>query len=243
MQLLFKNLCIDHYPYHRFGSSVKHWNNYNPTFRQRDDWSRGLFVEFIGKLEKILNKTMIDDLGRIKLKNTANLLEACTVFTLKDFCMYKVTTNLSNKAASGSGLRAKKTSAQTPVHEESAVAAAATATANTTTPNDMIKSENYFIDQQMFNKKTFISSNYAEFNLPPESLFAQCFFSEFYLPEDANYPIPSAQIFIQVAPVLVNIDFLTLLWINTLMFSLYREKQIVDEKIKKREKSFTRFAN
>ncbi len=225
MQLLFKNLSIDHYPYHKFGSSVQHWNNFNPTFRQRDDWSRGLFNDFVDKLESILVGSRIDDLNRIKLKSNIKLLEACTVFTLKDFCLYKVTTNLSNKAAGASGMKSKRaatvSSATAPQSAEENPAKA--------TPNDMIKNEGYFVEQQMFNKKPFISSNYTEFNLPTETLFAQCFFSEFYFPEDANYPLPSAQIFVQVAPMLVNIDFLTLLWINTLMFSLYREKQIVDE--------------
>ncbi len=231
MQLLFKNLSIDHYPYHKFGSSVQHWNNFNPTFKQRDDWSKGLFNEFVEKLESILAYAQIDDLSRIQLKNNIKLLEACTVFTLKDFCLYKVTTNLSNKSAGASGMKTKRAQSTNAPDETTSQQQ------QTKTPNDMIKSEAYFVEQQMFNKKPFVSSNYAEFNLPAETLFAQCFFSEFYFPEDANYPLPAAQIFVQIAPLLVNVDFLTLLWINTLMFSLYREKQIVDELSSKNSKT------
>jgi hypothetical protein len=57
LQVLFKDLCIDHYPYHKIGSSIKHWHNYNHTYKQREEWSKTLFTEFINKLQKILDKT------------------------------------------------------------------------------------------------------------------------------------------------------------------------------------------
>lgn len=231
MQLLFKDICIDYYPYHRFGSTTRHWHNYNPTFKQREEWSKRLFDEFIEKIESILNKSCMfssESLGKLRLKDNINLLEACTVCTLKDFCMFKVTTNMSNKAASGSGIKSKKSGGKAS-NSNITMEQKLSDLDELYTPNELLKNELYFIEQQMFNKKAFISSNYAEFNLPPETLFAQCFFSEFYFPQDANYPLPPAQIFIQVAPILVNIDFLTLLWINTLMFSLWREKLIQDQ--------------
>lgn len=222
MQLLFKNLCIDHYPYHRVGSSIKHWHNYNHTFRQREDWSKSLFGEFVIKLETIINKSNIKDLTQIRLRNSINLLESCTVFNLKDFCIYKVTTNMSNKQASTSSMKTKKSSP-----ESSSTTANPSSSLNS--PNDFLKMKNYFIEQQLYNSRPFLSSNYAEFNLPNETLFANFFFSEFYFPEEVNYPVPSPQIFVQVSPILVNVDFLTLLWINTLLFSLWREKLIVDQ--------------
>jgi hypothetical protein len=231
IQFLFKQLCIDHYPYHIYNnnnnnnsgsssSSIRHWHNFNPTFRQKEEWSKSLINEFVNKLESIFNKTKLrHDLSKIKLKANTNLLEACTVFTLRDFCMYKVTTNLSTgKSKQQNGITMQQ---------------------KTTTPNDTLKSETYFLDQQTFNhnqsqnkqQRAFISSNYAEFNLPSDTLLAQFFFSEFYFPDDqsCNYPLPAAQVFAQIAPIQINIDFLTLLWLNTLGFSLWREKLIVDQ--------------
>jgi hypothetical protein len=57
MQVLFKGICIDHYPYHKFGIGTKHWHNYNPTYKQREEWSKSLINEFINKLQTILNKS------------------------------------------------------------------------------------------------------------------------------------------------------------------------------------------
>ena len=101
--------------------------------------------------------------------------------------------------------------------------------APTLTPNELLRTKKFFIDQQQYNSRQFISSNFAEFSLPGDTLFAHFFFSEFYFPEDANYPVPCPQLFAQISPVLFNIDFLTLLWLNTLMLSLYKEKLIADQ--------------
>ena len=57
MQVLFTDLFIDHYPYHKTGQSIKHWNNYNHIFRQREDWSKQLMEDFVSKLQTILNKS------------------------------------------------------------------------------------------------------------------------------------------------------------------------------------------
>lgn len=57
MQVLFKDLCIDHYPYHKSGQNIHHWNKYNDIFKQRENWSKQLMEEFVAKLQTILNKT------------------------------------------------------------------------------------------------------------------------------------------------------------------------------------------
>lgn len=222
MQLLFKNLCIDHYPYHKIGSTINHWNNFNYAFKQREDWSKTILSEFVTKLETILNKSDIKDLTQIKLKSSINLMEACTIVTLKDFCLLKVTTNMSDKKAHISTMKTTKKSQEDANKTSSDVPPIYC-------PNDTLKQDRYFIEQQLYDKRAFLSSNYTEFNLPSDTLFANIIFSEFYFPDDCNYPIPSPQLFVQVSPIILNIDFLSLLWINTLLFSLYREKLIVDE--------------
>lgn len=184
--------------------------------------------EFTGKLEEIFKKSYIDGINKSHFKNGINLLESCTIFSLKDFSIFKVTTNLSNKQANMSSMRAKKLNQEKTISDP--------VTYNSI--NDFLKMKNYFLDQQMFNMRPFLSSNFSEFNLPSETLFANCFFSDFYFPENVNYPVPCQQAFIQISPVLLNIDFLTLLWMNTLAFSLWKEKLLVDENDKS-EKTFT----
>ncbi len=221
MQILIKNLCIDHYPYHGINFNVKHWHNYNHTFKQRDDWSKNLIRDFITKLEKILKKVDISSINKIKLKNT-NLLESCTILTIKDFLIYKVTTNVTTQALNTS-VKKKRNASVDPVDKVNVES-------SDSFLHDIFKTNQFFVKQQIYNKRPFLSSNYEDFNLPNDTLFGQFFFSEFYFVEDINFPIPSPQFFFQISPFLVNIDFLTLLWLNALSLSLWREKLIVDQK-------------
>ena len=140
----------------------------------------------------------------------------CTIITLKDFCVYKVTTNLSNSTS-----KTKKFSTNDSKSNEKA--------SEPLNPNDLLKTKNFFIEQQLFNVRPFISSNFVDFNIPNDTLFAHFFFSEFYFPESCNYPVPCPQFYANVSPVLINIDYLTLLWVNTVSLSIWREKLIVDE--------------
>ncbi len=218
MQILLKDISIDHYPYHGINFNVKHWHKYNHTFKQREDWSKNLIADFITKLEKILKKVDITNLNKVKLRNI-NLLESCTILTIKDFLIYKVTTNVTNQALNTS-VKKKRSASFNKNNIET----------NTENMNDIFRTNQFFIKQQIYNKRPFLSSNYEDFNLPNDTLFGQFFFSEFYFPEDINYPIPSPQIFVQISPILVNIDFLTLLWLNALSLSLWHEKLIVDRK-------------
>jgi hypothetical protein len=73
------------------------------------------------------------------------------------------------------------------------------------------------------NGEKFFESNFAEFNLPSDTVLINIFLSEFYFPEEFNYPLPNIQIYSQIAPVKLNIDYLTLLWLNTLFLALSTE--------------------
>ena len=151
-------------------------------------------------------------MSQIRLRNSINLMEMCTILTLKDFCVYKVTTNLSSNTNSSKSKKVDRSESNEQL-----------------SPNQLLKSQNFFIEQQVFNKRPFISSNFGEYNIPSDTIFAHFFFSEFYFLDGCNYPVPCAQIYANISPVLVNIDYLTLLWINTLSLSIWREKLIVDE--------------
>ena len=90
------------------------------------------------------------------------------------------------------------------------------------TPNDLLKAKDYFIHQQMFNKRPFFSTNFAEFSLPPDTLFAHFFFSEFYFPDDCNYPVPCSQIYSHLS-----------LWNEKLSVDKKKKSEIIASKEKK----------
>jgi hypothetical protein len=78
-----------------------------------------------------------------------------------------------------------------------------------------------------FNDAPFIGSNFAEFNLPNETLLVNAFLSEYYFPEEYNYPTPHAHIYAQIAPVNVNIDYITLLWLHSFLLYFLNETKFL----------------
>ncbi len=160
-------------------------------------------------------------MSKTKLKLGRTLLEACTIVTLQDLSVYKVTTNVASASHKLSKrFTPKPSDTQSPQVEKSP------------SFNELLTTRRFFIDQQTYDSRPFFSSNYTEYSLPEDTLFMHFFFSDFYFPEDCNYPVPCSQVFAHLSPMLVNVDYLTLLWVNTLLLSLYHEKLIVDENIR-----------
>lgn len=133
---------------------------------------------------------------------------------------------MSNKAASALQKSKKFKEDSTPKPAEPSL-----------TFNELLDTKKFFIEQQTYDKRPFFGSNFAAFNLPSDTLFMHFFFSDFYFPEDCNYPVPCSQIFSHLSPMIVNIDYLTLLWMNTLILSLYHEMLIVDQSKKDTRKT------
>ena len=127
-----------------------------------------------------------------------NLLEACTVITIKDFSVYSVTTNQTNHSS-------KSRMKSTPAAEVSS--------------SDKFSS-NFYLNTYC---EKFLESNFSEFNIPTDTVLINIFLSEFYFPDEFNYPLPNIQIYAQISPLKLNVDYLTLLWINMILLALSTE--------------------
>ena len=122
------------------------------------------------------------------------------MITIKDFSIYTVTTNLTNNCSKTRMRTASTQIVQTPASKEF--------------------SANLYLNT---NGEKFLESNFSEFNLPSDTVLINVFLSEFYFPDEFNYPLPNIQIYSQISPIKLNIDYLTLLWINMLYLALSTE--------------------
>ena len=57
LQIIFKSLSLDHYPYHKFGSDKTHWNNYNYIFKENNEWSNDLLKRFLNEYQNLIDKS------------------------------------------------------------------------------------------------------------------------------------------------------------------------------------------
>lgn len=189
LQIILKDLSLDHYPYHKYNSSKIHWTNYNSyLFDSKQKWSNERFNNFLKEYQINLNKSSKLQLETERALSTSvsnYLIECCTCLTLKDLEIYTVNTNSKTKTS--------------------------------------FKTSSSKQQQQKLNE-FFIKSNYNEFNIPQETILLNLFMSDFYfLNNDTKLPVPSTQLFVQLSPLIISIDFITLLWLNTFLLVLYKQ--------------------
>jgi hypothetical protein len=61
------NISIDHYPYHEFGSSKKHWIKYNENqSSHRNEWVTRLHEEWHEQLNVAKSSVVNDDVCKLK---------------------------------------------------------------------------------------------------------------------------------------------------------------------------------
>ncbi|CAF1022643.1 unnamed protein product [Didymodactylos carnosus] len=95
LQLTIANLTFDHYPYHQFGSSKKHWSKYSELQSDsRNDWAGSLYKEWQDQINKAKTKVVKDDMS-VKLEsalqaNRICLFESCSVINIDDLVLYQV---------------------------------------------------------------------------------------------------------------------------------------------------------
>jgi len=108
------NISIDHYPYHEFGSSKKHWIKYSENqSANRNDWAMKLYEEWQQQLNVAKASVPNDDICKLKSikisiriknflamkfekalrTNRIRLFESCSVINIDDFVFYPVSLN------------------------------------------------------------------------------------------------------------------------------------------------------
>lgn len=62
IQMTIANVSIDHYPYHEYGSSKRHWNNFNEMqANNRNDWAQKLYDDWYEQLNTAKASVVSDE--------------------------------------------------------------------------------------------------------------------------------------------------------------------------------------
>lgn len=66
LQLTIANLSVDHYPYHEFRSSKRHWVKYSEMLASnRDEWANRLNEEWNEQLNSAKNNAPSDEMCKL----------------------------------------------------------------------------------------------------------------------------------------------------------------------------------
>ncbi|KFV43659.1 UHRF1-binding protein 1, partial [Tyto alba] len=204
MQLTFRRMAFDYYPFHRAGDACKHWVRYSEAMETRRQWAKKLVSEFQSKIEKLYEETdpafARTPLSPFKRKqgNDASLsphkspLEKGRVpptslprlrhppwNRLRSSCVVVRVDDLDVHQVSTAGQQSKKPS-------------------------------------------TLLSCSRKFFKLPDQVSAIHIEFTEYYFPDNQDFPVPCPNLYVQLNGLMLTLDTASVLWINLFCLDLYR---------------------
>ncbi|XP_053459203.1 bridge-like lipid transfer protein family member 3A [Nycticebus coucang] len=202
MQLTFRKMAFDYYPFHWTGDSCKHWVRHCEAMETRSQWAQKLVMEFQNKMEK-WHEDMhlkppwhlgVDSPFRRKAESLSsprkNSLERNPSQSrqaafwppawnrLRSSCMVVRVDDLDIHQVSTAGQPSKKPS-------------------------------------------TLLSCSRKLHNLPTQVSAIHIEFTEYYFPDNQELPVPCPNLYIQLNGLMFTMDPVSLLWGNLFCLDLY----------------------
>ncbi|KAJ7332970.1 hypothetical protein JRQ81_015150 [Phrynocephalus forsythii] len=198
MQLTFKRIAFDYYPFHWAGDSCKHWVQYCNAMETREEWAKKLVEEFQSKMshqdEEIsaaaskntsssqksspekgipLTSTPPPALFGLRRPTWSRLRSSCLVVRVDDLDIHQVST---------AGQHSKKPS-------------------------------------------TLLSCRKKSLNPPDQTSAIHIEFTEYYLPDNPVFLVPCPNLYLQLHGLIFTLDTVSMLWVNLFCLDLYRSLQ------------------
>ncbi|KAL1771684.1 UHRF1-binding protein 1 [Sigmodon hispidus] len=202
MQLTFRRMAFDYYPFHRAGDSCKHWVRHCEAMETRGQWAQKLVMEFQSKVEKWHDESSLkppwhlgvdsafrkkadsfSSPGRTPLeKSPAQGWQAAfgppAWNRLRSSCLVVRVDDLDIHQVSTAGQPSKKPS-------------------------------------------TLLSCSRKHHHLPTQVAAIHVQFTEYYFPDNQELPVPCPNLYIQLNGLTFTVDPVSLLWGNLFCLDLY----------------------
>ncbi|XP_013907881.1 PREDICTED: UHRF1-binding protein 1-like [Thamnophis sirtalis] len=197
MQLSFSQLTIDYYPFHKADESCSHWMHYSDATKTRSEWAEELLQEFKGNVE-LLKQAVRDHKLDSPLKSPFQ--DSPQHIQIGKDQMSK---GISKTFVSSQQPKEKLMSSPVVVR---------------------LADVNFYqvstADQCRRSPKTLISCNKKSLYLPQEMPAIHIEFTEYYYPDGKDFPIPNANLYIQLNALQFTLDERSILWINQFVLDM-----------------------
>ncbi|KAM8795729.1 bridge-like lipid transfer protein family member 3A [Eudromia elegans] len=201
IQLTFRRMAFDYYPFHRAGDACKHWVRYSEAMETREQWAKKLVGEFQSKIEKpyeemdpSFSRTPLSpfkkkpdtlsphkgpsEKGRVPPSSLPQLRHP-SWNRLRSSCVLLRVDDLDIHQVSTAGQHSKKPS-------------------------------------------TLLSCSRKFLNLPDQVSAIHIEFTEYYFPDNPDFPVPCPNLYAQLNGLTLTLDTASVLWINLFCLDLYR---------------------
>ncbi|KAM9369413.1 bridge-like lipid transfer protein family member 3A isoform 1-T1 [Phaethornis superciliosus] len=202
MQLTFRRMAFDYYPFHRAGDGCKHWVRYSEAMETRGQWAKKLVSEFQSKIEKLYE-------------------EMDPAFARTPLSPFKKKTDPSlspQKVPSERG-QAPPSSLPRLRHPPWHRLRSSCVVVRV---DDLDVHQVSTAGQQSKKPSTLLSCSRKFFKLPEQVSAIHIEFTEYYFPDNQDFPVPCPNLYVQLNSLVLTLDTASVLWMNLFCLDLYR---------------------
>ncbi|KFQ47055.1 UHRF1-binding protein 1, partial [Nestor notabilis] len=202
IQLTFRRMAFDYYPFHRAGDACKHWVRYSEAMETRGQWAKKLVGEFQSKIEKLYEE----------------MDPAFARTPLSPFRKKPDTSSSPHKSPLEKG-RVPPTSLPRLRHPPWNRLRSSCVVVRV---DDLDVHQVSTAGQQSKKPSTLLSCSRKSFKLPDQVSAIHIEFTEYYFPDNQDFPVPCPNLYVQLNSLMATLDTASVLWINLFCLDLYR---------------------
>ncbi|GAB1300782.1 UHRF1 (ICBP90)-binding protein 1 [Apodemus speciosus] len=203
MQLTFRKMAFDYYPFHWAGDSCKHWVRHCEAMETRGQWAQQLVTEFQSQVEKRCEGSSVKPPWHVGLDPPfRRKADSCS--SPGKIPLDKSPTQ-GRQAAFGSPAWNRLRSSCLVVRVD-----------------DLDIHQVSTAGQPSKKPSTLLSCSRKRHHLPPQVAAIHVQFTEYYFPDNRELPVPCPNLYVQLNGLAFTVDPVSLLWGNLFCLDLYR---------------------
>uniref|UniRef100_A0A5F4WF69 Bridge-like lipid transfer protein family member 3A n=1 Tax=Callithrix jacchus TaxID=9483 RepID=A0A5F4WF69_CALJA len=203
MQLTFRKMGFDYYPFHWAGDSCKHWVRHCEAMETRGQWAQKLVMEFQSKMEKWHEETGLKPPWHLGVDSP---------FRRKAGSLSSPRKNPLERSPSHGRQAAFRPPAWNRLRSSCMVVRV----------DDLDIHQVSTAGQPSKKPSTLLSCSRKRHNLPTQVSAIHIEFTEYYFPDNQELPVPCPNLYIQLNGLTFTMDPVSLLWGNLFCLDLYR---------------------
>uniref|UniRef100_A0A8I6A3T8 Bridge-like lipid transfer protein family member 3A n=1 Tax=Rattus norvegicus TaxID=10116 RepID=A0A8I6A3T8_RAT len=203
MQLTFRKMAFDYYPFHRAGDSCKHWVRHCEAMETRSHWAQQLVTEFQSRMEKWCEESSVKPPWHLGVDPPFR--KKADSFSSPGKSPLDKSPTQGRQAAFGSPAWSRLRSSCLVVRVD-----------------DLDIHQVSTAGQPSKKPSTLLSCSRKRHRLPSQVAAIHVQFTEYYFPDNQELPVPCPNLYIQLNGLTLTVDPVSLLWGNLFCLDLYR---------------------
>ncbi|XP_058520239.1 bridge-like lipid transfer protein family member 3A isoform X2 [Ochotona princeps] len=202
MQLTFRKMAFDYYPFHRAGDSCRHWVRHCEAMETRGQWAQKLVMEFQNKMEKWHEETGVKPPWHLGVDSP---------FRRKADSLSSPRKNPPER----SPCQGRQASFGPPAWNRLRSSCVVVRV------DDLDIHQVSTAGQPSKKPSTLLSCSRQLHNLPTQVSAIHIEFTEYYFPDNQELPVPCPNLYVQLNGLTFTMDPVSLLWGNLFCLDLY----------------------